>query len=520
MPRQETPDSKVIGLCGALCAAIFAADLFIPLGVAAGVPYIAPVLISYRASTRRYILIVAVVGSALTLLGYLLSPSGGVPWMVATNRGLALAAIWITALLAYGRRHTGDALRRSESTLSGALETTSDLRRANKALEDEIAERKREEQRRHRAEERLRDAVESIADGFILFDADDRVVMWNQRFADMYPELAPLLPARPTAEDMFRERYRAGAVGTFDVPAEQYVQWRMEMRRKQGGTPAVHRHRDGRWFRTTERPTTDGGVVAISTDVTELKGRELDLLEAIEQTEFANRAKSEFLANMSHELRTPLNAVIGFSEMISSEMFGPIGHPRYKEYAEDIHASGTHLLGIISELLDLSKIEAGKTEIEECDLIAADVVDSAVRLVADRAEAAAVELTSHVADDLPRLRADERAVKQILLNLLSNAIKFTPAGGKVTTWVGLDAKRRFVLSVSDTGIGIAENDIGQAMAPFGQIENSLTRTHVGSGLGLPLVEGLVGLHGGTFELASEIGVGTTATVRFPADRAL
>ncbi len=319
---------------------------------------------------------------------------------------------------------------------------------------------------------------------------------------------------------MFRERHRVGAVGTFDVPTDQYVQWRMEMRRKQGGTPAVHRHSDGRWFRTTERPTTEGGVVAISTDVTELKGRELALLEAMEQTELANRAKSEFLANMSHELRTPLNAVIGFSEMISAEMFGPLGHPRYKEYAEDIHASGTHLLDIINELLDLSKIEAGKHEIEECDLIAAEVVDSAVRLVKDRAVAAAVELSSCVADRLPGLRADERAVKQILLNLLSNAIKFTPAGGKVTVSVGLDAERRFVLSVSDTGIGIAEKDIGQALAPFGQIETALTRSHKGSGLGLPVVEGLVGLHGGTFELASEVGVGTTATVRFPAERAI
>jgi two-component system cell cycle sensor histidine kinase PleC len=600
----------MIGLCGALCVAFFALDLLVPLGVAGGVPYIAPVLISYRTDRRRYILIVAAVCSALTLLGYLLSPAGGEPWMVLSNRGLALAAIWITAFLAYDRRRSEDALRRNESRLAnaqrianlGSWEWDPDLGSSRwsdgvfsifglepgqvpprfdellkivheedrEALLDnlrqgmldptrlhyakefrivrpdgavrfiasqgefirdtsgkvlrlvgvsqDITERKREEQRRHRAEDRLNDAVESIADGFVLFDVEDRVVLWNQRFADMYPELGALLPTRPTAEDMFRERHRVGAVGAFDVPAEQYVKWRMEMRRKQGGTPAVHRHSDGRWYRTTERPTTEGGIVAISTDVTELKSRELDLLEAMEQTELANRAKSDFLANMSHELRTPLNAVIGFSEMISAEMFGPIGHPRYKEYAEDIRASGAHLLGIVSELLDLSKIEAGKSEIEERDLNAADVVDSAVRLVTDRATAAAVELSSHVSDRLPGLRADERAVKQILLNLLSNAIKFTPAGGKVTTSIELDAERRFVLSVADTGIGIAEKDIGQVMAPFGQIETALTRSHEGSGLGLPLVEGLVGLHGGTFELESEVGVGTTATVRFPAGR--
>ena len=373
---------------------------------------------------------------------------------------------------------------------------------------------------RKRAEDRLHDAIESIADGFVQFDTDDRVVMWNRRFADLYPELADLLPTRPTAEEMFRERIRVGAVGEFDVPVDDYVRWRMEMRKMQGGTPSVHRHSDGRWLRTTERKTSEGGIVAISTDVTELKNRETDLREAKTQAEFANRSKSEFLANMSHELRTPLNAIIGFSEMMRLETFGPIGNPRYIEYVGDIHESGTHLLSLINDILDLSKIEAGAFELKEEEVDLAQVVAACRRIIEVRAKEAGLTLDTRLSGKLPKLWSDERAVKQIILNLLSNAVKFTPTGGKVTVRAEIEEDGCFVLSVSDTGIGIDADDIPKVFKPFSQIDGSLSRKHDGTGLGLPLVKSLVDVHGGTIELESELGNGTIITIRFPAERVL
>ena len=373
---------------------------------------------------------------------------------------------------------------------------------------------------RKRAEDRLHDAIESIADGFVQFDTDDRVVMWNRRFADLYPELADLLPTRPTAEEMFRERIRVGAVGEFDVPVDDYVLWRMEMRQMQGGTPSVHRHSDGRWLRTTERKTSEGGIVAISTDVTELKNRETDLREAKTQAEFANRSKSEFLANMSHELRTPLNAIIGFSEMMRLETFGPIGNPRYIEYVRDIHESGTHLLSLINDILDLSKIEAGAFELKEEEVDLAQVVAACRRIIEVRAKEAGLTLDTRLSGKLPKLWSDERAVKQIILNLLSNAVKFTPTGGKVTVRAEIEEDGCFVLSVSDTGIGIDADDIPKVFKPFSQIDGSLSRKHDGTGLGLPLVKSLVEVHGGTIELESELGNGTIITIRFPAERVL
>jgi len=244
------------------------------------------------------------------------------------------------------------------------------------------------------------------------------------------------------------------------------------------------------------------------------------LRAALEQAEYANRSKSEFLANVSHELRTPLNAVIGFSEILHQEMFGPIGKARYKEYARDIHASGVHLLSIINDILDLSKIEAGKFDLHESELDLSAVVAACVTLVRERAREGQLALRTELAAALPPLRADERAVKQILINLLSNAVKFTPAGGAVTVRARLDDAGNFLLSVTDTGIGIAEKDMAKAMAAFSQVDNSLTRKFAGTGLGLPLVRLLAGLHGGEMSLESKVGVGTTVTVRLPQRRAV
>ena len=234
--------------------------------------------------------------------------------------------------------------------------------------------------------------------------------------------------------------------------------------------------------------------------------------------ESANRAKSEFLANMSHELRTPLNAILGFSEIISAESFGAVGDRKYVEYAKDIHDSGQHLLGIISGMLDLAKIEAGKMEMNEEDLQIGALVDACMRFVAVRAEAAGISLDARLAPDLPRLRGDLRQLRQVVLNLLSNAVKFTPVGGIVAVSAEIVADGWLALSVSDTGIGIAATDVPKALAPFGQVDGGLNRKYEGTGLGLPLAKALVELHGGHLELVSATAKGTTVTVRLPPSR--
>jgi signal transduction histidine kinase len=243
-----------------------------------------------------------------------------------------------------------------------------------------------------------------------------------------------------------------------------------------------------------------------------------DLQIARDQAETANRAKSEFLAAMSHELRTPLNAVIGFSEIIKNETFGPVGSVEYREYAGDIHGSGQHLLDLINDILDLSKIESGVQELFEDDIEVPKVAETVLRLVRQRAKEREVELELDLPDGLPLLNADERKVKQILANLLTNAVKFTDSGGTVTLRAWCRADSGFVIQVADTGIGIAPDDIPKALAKFAQIDSDLNRKFEGTGLGLPLTKALVELHGGCLDLQSQVGVGTTVTVRFPAAR--
>jgi signal transduction histidine kinase len=250
----------------------------------------------------------------------------------------------------------------------------------------------------------------------------------------------------------------------------------------------------------------------------ERKRAQLQLVEAKEKAELANRAKSEFLANMSHELRTPLNAIIGFSEIMRSEALGPMENPTYHGYARDIHESGVHLLDIINDILDLSKIEAGTVELRDEVLEPARVVASCLRIVRERATDGEVTILNQLGADLPHLRADERLLKQIMLNLLSNATKFTPAGGRVIVTGRVDEAGEIELAVADTGIGIAEGDIDRALTPFVQIDSSHSRKYPGTGLGLPLTRSLVELHGGTLQITSRVGEGTVVALRFPADR--
>jgi PAS domain S-box-containing protein len=262
------------------------------------------------------------------------------------------------------------------------------------------------------------------------------------------------------------------------------------------------------------------GYRGTAENVTALRQREDALISAKESAELANRAKTEFLANMSHELRTPLNAVIGFSEIMESELLGPLGSTQYKSYAADIHESAQHLLTLINDILDVAKIEAGAHELRDEVVDPFDVISAVERLVAERAKRADLNLTVDLPVQLPRLRADERKLKQVLLNLMSNAIKFTPAHGHVALSARLDRDGSFVFEVSDSGIGIAAEDIPRAFAPFEQVDSRLSRQFEGTGLGLPLSDGFVKLHGGRLDLDSRPGIGTKAVVRLPAERVL
>lgn len=244
------------------------------------------------------------------------------------------------------------------------------------------------------------------------------------------------------------------------------------------------------------------------------------LRQAALMAEDANSAKSKFLAIVSHELRTPLNAVIGFSDILRMETFGKLGDPHYREYADHINEAGRHLLAIISDILDASKIEAGALELEDEVFEVAGTVENVLPLIADKATASDVTLSVSLSAGLPALRADRRRVAQILLNLVSNAVKFTPKGGRVDIMAAVDETGGVVISVADTGIGIAAEDIPLVLAPFGQVASAQSRQHAGTGLGLPLTKALVELHGGEMTLESRPGVGTAVRCRFPAHRSV
>jgi PAS domain S-box-containing protein len=279
---------------------------------------------------------------------------------------------------------------------------------------------------------------------------------------------------------------------------------------------------ESRYVSTSGRPVFDEagnfrGYRGTGRDITQEILAEQRLIEAKAEAEAANTAKGEFLAVISHELRTPLNAIIGFSEVIAREILGPVGRPRYREYANDILNAGQHLLKLISDILDMSKIEVRKMELNEAPFDIGAVVESCIRLIDRRAADAGVSLVNWISPELPRLRGDEMRIRQALLNLLSNAVKFTPPEGEVKLRSSLEPS--FVeIVVQDSGIGMSPEEIAVALQPFRQVESSMNRTHEGTGLGLPLAKAFVELHGGRLLIESTPGGGTTARIRLPAER--
>ena len=365
---------------------------------------------------------------------------------------------------------------------------------------------------------RLRDGISQMGAGFSIWDSDDRLVLRNQRMREILSHITGDIQQGVCFTDLVRrETPFVLTIGDGKDP-DEWAAARMSRHRNPAG-PFEIAFTNGRFVQVWEEKTGEGGIVSLYLDITDRKRAEDELRQAKEAAESANQSKSQFLANMSHELRTPLNAVLGFSEVMMSEIMGPLGDRRYHEYAKDIHDAGSHLLDIIDDILDMSKIEAGHFDLDAQWIDVADLVGETLRLIgARRAREGGLTIVREIEPNLPPLYADLRSVKQILLNLLGNAVKFTPSGGKVTVAARLLPSRGLALSVSDTGLGIAAQDIPQALKPFGQIERALSRRHGGVGLGLPLSKHLAELHDGTLEIASEPGKGTNVSVYFPPAR--
>jgi PAS domain S-box-containing protein len=532
---------------------------------------------------------------------------------------LSLAALGI-AWYAWRRRRESQRQQAAHEAALADLRTAQDeARAARDALE--------------RTNRRLSDAIETIPEGLALFDAEDRYVLWNSRYLEIYPESADFVAAGRTFAEVLRLGAARGQYPAAVGRIEEWVEQRLVHHRQRHGSHEQQLS-DGRWLRVEERRTAEGGSVGVRIDITDLKHREASsrllfeanplpmwvydletlrfltvndaavahygytrerflamtiaeirpaedlprlhsflaqpqvqwshsaqpwrhrkadgttievetiahvitfqsrpaalvvavdvttrvaaeaaLISARDEAEAASRAKSDFLANMSHELRTPLNAILGFSEMIAQQIRGPVGEV-YRAYAADIHRSGLHLLGVVNDVLDLAKAEAGAMMVDLGEVDLALVVAEAVHMLARKADAGGVALSADVRAT-PRLRSDAQKLRQILLNLVSNAVKFTPSGGSVTVRLALQGSDA-VLTIADTGIGMSEADVATALAPFGQIDSAYTRRHEGTGLGLPLAKRLAELLGGSLALASAPSEGTTATVRVPIGEA-
>jgi len=404
----------------------------------------------------------------------------------------------------------------------------------------DITEQKTLVERTVEADLRLRDAIETIPEAFVVWDAQNRLVLCNSNFQELHNLPDAAIEAGASYESVVaagrKPVVRSKVTSEGQIPGARTFEAQLD---------------DGRWLHISERRTKDGGYVSVGTDITNIKLHEEKLMDsekrlmatvadlrhsqqklerqaeevadlaekyAEEKTraEEANQAKSKFLANMSHELRTPLNAIIGFSEIMESSMFGPLGSDKYGEYCRDIHQSGQYLLEVINDILDMSKIEAGRIRLDAEQIELEPFLNDAMRVVSGRANDKRLKLTARLGRGI-RLTADHRLLKQIVLNLLSNAVKFTPEGGRVT--IRARATSGWVsISIADTGIGIPEEALARLGRPFEQVESQLTKSHQGSGLGLAIAKSLTELHHGAMRIRSTPGIGTMVLLRLPIRR--
>ncbi|MFZ2005168.1 MAG: ATP-binding protein [Stellaceae bacterium] len=365
-----------------------------------------------------------------------------------------------------------------------------------------------ETEQRRSAQRRLVDAIEGSQEGMMLVGADGQIVIANSQMKHFLPLAGEALNAGARFDETIARAVPPGMASTTDGPvSDPYAALSTEGEVRIG---------NDLWLKVSRGSTQDGGFFLFWSDISTIKERELRLSEAKSEAEAASRSKSIFLANMSHELRTPLNAIIGFSEVMGSEIFGKLGDPHYHEYANLITRSGRHLLDIISSILDFAKCEAGQTVLRREPIDLREVAEACARMVEPQCASGSINLTLALPDDPVTIAGEPPKLRQMLLNLLSNAIKFTPAGGDVSVTLAIDGGGQPLLSVRDTGIGMAPTDIPTALTPFGQIDSGLNRTYEGTGLGLPLTKALADLHNAAFDIASEPGTGTTVSLRFPA----
>jgi two-component system cell cycle sensor histidine kinase PleC len=400
----------------------------------------------------------------------------------------------------------------------------------------DITEQKSLAEKTVEADLRLRDAIETIPEAFVLWDADNRLVLCNSHFKRLHK-----LPDSAVRQGISYET-------VIKVGRMPEIRTRLPNAPEPGARTFEAQLDDGSWLNISERRTKDGGYVSVGTDITQIKLHEQKLIDndlrltanvidlkrsqtelerqaqllaelaqkyADEKTraEEANQTKSKFLANMSHELRTPLNAIIGFSEVMGSGMFGALGSEKYQEYCHDIMTSGNYLLEVINDILDMSKIEAGRMKLDYEPLDLAQTLTESLRVVSGRAENKNLTVNADIRGAIPIL-ADRRAMKQIAVNLLSNAVKFTPDGGKITVRSRV-IDNSVVLTIADSGIGIAPQSLVKLGRPFEQVESQLTKSYHGSGLGLAIAKSLANLHGGSMKLRSKLGAGTIVCVTLP-----
>ncbi len=513
-----------------VAATIFVLDLRTPGLFAGGIFYLFPIVLNLWSPDRRGVLLPAAVGSAFAILAQHIDPVSAIDPLAPTRMWVLVMAIWLAAGLIYRRKAIVHALNRRAAFVSLPGEVAVSAVRTATALDalqaclDVVCER----------------MDWPVGHAYMLDEREPEKLkakrLWNRGLPSRF---------RPFSEVSDKINFKSGDGLPGRIYAEkvpmilsdlgaELAPRRAELARRLGlrGGCAFPVFAEGRmvaiieFFWDEAMKVGDWQLEILDRvrqqlgQVVEQKNIEQQWREAKENAETASTAKSEFLANMSHELRTPLNAIIGFAELIHKEILGPLGQEKYKEYVGDIQESANHLLELINDLLDLSKIEAQKYELHEEALDVGELVSAAVRLMREFAKSMDVNLRIDVADDLPQLYADGRALKQSLLNLISNAIKFTLAGGWVVVKADCDDDGRIYIAITDTGIGMAEEDIPMAMQAFRQVDNPKARPAQGTGLGLPLVQSLVELHGGDFELHSELDVGTTVILRFPAERTL